>query len=76
MRIAIDLPDVAAIQKTNQQYFKEALVAMLYQVGDVSSKEGSAMLNMPRREFEEMLARFEVSIMPDDDQSIAIELGI
>ena len=48
---------------------------MLYQAGDLSSKEACEALGISRREFEEMLPRFRVSIMPDDDESIAAELN-
>ena len=75
MRIAVDLPDTVATDKASQQYFKEALVAILYQTGDLSGKEGCEVLDISRREFEEMLPRFGVSTMPDDDQNIAIELS-
>lgn len=75
MKIAIDIPDTLASHPTGQRYFEEALVAILYQTGDLSSKEGCVILQMPRREFEEMLSRFVVSILPDDDLSIALELN-
>lgn len=75
MKIAVDLPDTVVSARANQQYFKEALVAMLDQTGDLSSREGCEALGMARREFEDMLARFGVSIMPDDDETIAAELN-
>ena len=74
MEITLDIPDSARFRQRENQYYREALVAMLYQAGDLSSKEACEALGVSRREFEEMLPRFRVSIMPDDDESIAAEL--
>ena len=74
MEITLDIPDSARSGPREERYYKEALVAMLYQAGDLSSKESCEALDISRREFEEMLPRFSVSIMPDDDESIAAEL--
>lgn len=74
MEITLDIPDSARSRHRGGRYFKEALVAMLYQAGDLSSKEACEALRISRREFEEMLPRFRVSIMPDDNESIAAEL--
>lgn len=75
MEITLDIPDTARFRHRKTQYYREALVAMLYQAGDLSSKEACEVLGISRREFEEMLPRFRVSIMPDDDESIAAELN-
>ena len=75
MRISVDIPDTFASKKANDRYFKEALVAVLYQIGDISSKEACEVLGVVRREFEEMLPRFGVSILSDDDENLAIELS-
>jgi len=75
MEITLDIPNSARAQRREGQYYKEALVAMLYQAGDLSSKEACEALGVSRRAFEEMLVRFRVSVMPDDDESIAAELG-
>ena len=75
MEITLGIPDSACSRKRENQYYREALVAMLYQAGDLSSKEACEALGISRREFEEMLPRFRVSIMPDDDESIAAELN-
>lgn len=74
MEITLDIPASARSKHRERQYYKEALVAMLYQAGDLSSKEACEVLGIARREFEEMLPRFRVSIMPDDNESIAAEL--
>ena len=71
MEITLDIPKSA---RSGHREHREALVAMLYQAGDLSSKEACEALDISRREFEEMLPRFRVSIMPDDDASIAAEL--
>ena len=75
MEITLDIPDSASPRNRGDRYYREALVAMLYQAGDLSSKEACKALGISRREFEEMLPRFRVSIMPDDDENIATELN-
>lgn len=75
MHISVDLPDSATSPQASPAYYKQALVAVLYQTGDLSSKEACDALGMPRRVFEEMLPRFGVAVMPDDDESIATELS-
>ena len=74
MEITLDIPDSARPGRRGREYYREALVAMLYQAGDLSSKEACEALGISRRAFEELLPRFRVSIMPDDDESIAAEL--
>ena len=74
MKITLNLPDSARSGHQESRYYKEALVAMLYQAGDLSSKEACEALGISRRAFEGLLPRFRVSIMPDDDESIAAEL--
>lgn len=75
MKITLDLPDTVASGGADRRYFQKALVAMLYQTGDLSSKEACDVLGLERREFEEMLPRFGVAIMPDDDENIQAELS-
>ncbi len=74
MEITLDIPASARSRRREERYYREALVAMLYQAGDLSSKEACESLGISRRAFEEMLPRFRVSVMPDDDESIATEL--
>lgn len=74
LEISIDLPSSVHPGRRDRRYYQEALVAMLYQAGDLSSKEACDVLSISRREFAEVLRRFRVSIMPDDDESIATEL--
>lgn len=75
MEITLDIPSSARPEHREARYYREALVAMLYQAGDLSSKESCEALGISRREFEELLPRFRVSIMPDDDETIAEELN-
>ena len=75
MQVTIDLPDTTAPGRNDAQYYQKALVAMLYQTGDLSSKEACDVLGLERREFEEMLPHFDVSMMPGDDESIQAELS-
>lgn len=74
-QLTLDIPDSARCRQREKQYYREALVAMLSQAGDLSSKEACEALDVSRREFEDMLPRVRVSIMPDDDESIAAELN-
>jgi predicted HTH domain antitoxin len=75
MEITFDIPNSSRAPRRESRYYKEALVSMLYQAGDLSSKEACEALGVSRRAFEEILARFRVSVMPDDDDSIAAELS-
>ncbi len=74
MEITIDIPRSACAPSRSERYYREALVAMLYQAGDLSSREACDALDISRRAFEELLPRFRVAVMPDDDESIAAEL--
>lgn len=74
MKIAFDLPEIAALEDLDQVYLKEALVATLYYVGKLSEKEACDALGVSRREFENILPRFGFSILADTAQEIDREL--
>jgi len=74
MKIAVELPDTAAMVHLDQSYLKEALVATLYHVGKLSEKEACLALGIPRRTFEEMLPRFGFSVLADTQETIDVEL--
>lgn len=74
MTISLDIPDSAAPVIANRRYLQEALVAILYQIGHLSSKEACDMLNISRRELEDLLPRFGVSMMSEDEESNDIDL--
>ena len=74
MKIAVELPDTAAMVHLDQSYLKEALVATLYHVGKLSEKEACLVLGITRRTFEEMLPRFGFSVLADTQETIDVEL--
>lgn len=74
MKIAVDLPDNAALQELDQDYLKQALIATLYYVGKLSEKEACNALAVSRREFENILPRFGFSILADTPDTIEREL--
>jgi len=74
MKIAVELPDTAAMVHLDQSYLKEALVATLYHVGKLSEKEACLALGITRRTFEEMLPRFGFSVLADTQETIDVEL--
>ena len=74
MKISVDLPDTAALVHLDQMYLKEVLVAALYQVGKLSEKEACLSLGLSRRAFEELLPRFEFSVLADRPETIDVEL--
>lgn len=74
MKIAMDLPDNAALQELDQEYLKQALVATLYYVGKLSEREACDALVVSRRDFEAMLPRFGFSILADTPHTIEREL--
>lgn len=74
MKVSIDVPDSVALAELDQEYLKEALVAILYQVGKLSEKEACLALGKGRREFEELLPRFGFSILSDTQENIDVEL--
>ena len=76
MKISVELPDTNFLTDMDPDYLKEALVAMLYHVGKLSGKEAAMALAVTRREFEELLPRFGVSILADDQDTIDAELAV
>ncbi len=74
MKIAVELPDTAAMVHLDQSYLKEALVATLYHVGKLSEKEACLVLGITRRTFEELLPRFGFSVLADTQETIDVEL--
>ena len=71
MMTSIELPD--AVVEMDQRYLKEALVAVLYHAGKLSERQAREALGMTRRAFEEMLPRFNLSILADSPENLASE---
>ncbi len=75
MKLALELPDTAALAKLDQQFLVEGLIALLYHQGKLSEKEACEALGMTRRAFEDLLPRFGFSILADDAENIDIEIS-
>ncbi|NEP57627.1 MAG: hypothetical protein F6K31_11485 [Symploca sp. SIO2G7] len=71
MKVSLELPDIVDI---DQRYLMEALVAMLYFRGKLSEHQACQTLNINRRDFEEMLPRYGLSILVDSQKNLDIEL--
>ncbi|NER94024.1 MAG: hypothetical protein F6J86_09320 [Symploca sp. SIO1B1] len=72
MKVSLELPDIVDI---DQRYLMEALVAMLYFRGKLSGNQACQTLNINRRDFEEMLPRYGLSILVDSQENLNIELS-
>jgi hypothetical protein len=67
MQVYVDLPD--RLTNTDAQELaalaREALMVRLYALGDLSSGEGAQARGISRREFLDLLGRYNVSIFDD-----------
>jgi hypothetical protein len=70
MKISVDLPDIPGV---DQRYLKEVLVATLYSTGKLSEKQARQIVGMTRRAFEELLCRFDFSVLIDNQENLNIE---
>lgn len=73
MKVSLELPD--SMLAVDPRYLKEALIAMLYQMGKLSELQAREVLGMTRRAFQEMLPRFGFSILVDSQENLDIELS-
>ncbi|NER98049.1 MAG: hypothetical protein F6J86_30180 [Symploca sp. SIO1B1] len=71
MKVSLELPDIVDV---DQRYLMEALVAMLYFRGKLSEHQACQTLNINRRDFEEMLPHYGLSILGDSQENLDIEL--
>ena len=74
MKISIDFPDRLRNQ-IDERSAREAMVASLYASGRISGRDAREVLGMTRRAFEEMLPKYNVSILLDTDENIQTELN-
>ncbi len=74
MTLTIELPDIEPLNRLKTTTLREGLIALLYSTGLLSSFEACQILQLDRREFEELLPRFGLSILADTPENIAIEL--
>ena len=75
MRLSIELPDIKPLSDMNDKFFKELIVATLYNIGKISAREAAKILGITRRQFEELLPKFGFSILNDSQENIEIELN-
>lgn len=71
MQVTIDLPDDVGL---DEREAKEQVVALLYEAGTLSEKQGCDILGLSRRAFQEMLADHGVAYMNSDPEDIQYEL--
>jgi predicted HTH domain antitoxin len=57
-----------------QQLAQEAFLVRLYQLGEISSGRAAEILQMPRREFLDLLGRYGVSVL-DEQLDLEAEAG-
>jgi predicted HTH domain antitoxin len=72
MQIHLTVPD-SLLDQDKQELEKvalEALIVRLYSLGDLSSGEGAESLGISRREFLDLLGRYNVSIF---DETVDLE---
>lgn len=67
MRIQLDLPEAVAGKDVAEltALAREALIVRLYALGGLTSGEGAEILGLSRREFLDLLGRYNVSIFDD-----------
>lgn len=71
MQVTIDLPDDVGL---DEHEAKERVVALLYEAGTLSEKQGCDVLGLSRRAFQEMLADHDVAYMTSDPEEIRLEV--
>ena len=71
MQVIIELPDDVGL---DEHEAKERVVALLYDAGTLSEKQGCDILGLSRRAFQNMLAEHDVAYMNSDPEDIQYEL--
>ena len=77
MQLHLNLPDALAGRDADElsALAREALVVRLYALGELSSGEGAELLGITRREFLDLLGRYNVSIF-DDTMDVGREADV
>lgn len=77
MELNVEIPDALGDRDAQElaALAREALVVRLYALGDLSSGEGALALGISRREFLDLLGRYNVSIF-DDTMDVRKEAGV
>ena len=71
MQVTIDLPDEVGL---DEHEAKERVVALLYEAGTLSEKQGCEVLGLSRRAFQNMLAEHDVAHVSSGPEDIQYEL--
>ncbi len=71
MQVTIELPDDVGLDKHEAE---ERVVALLYDAGTLSEKQGCDILGLSRRAFQNVLAEHDVAYMSSDPEDIRYEL--
>lgn len=71
MQVTIELPDDVGL---DEHEAKERVVALLYDAGTLSEKQGCDILGLSRRAFQNMLAEHNLAYMSSDPENIRYEL--
>ena len=75
MIVSIEFPETTPIRRFDQRYLKQALVATLYNMGELSEREACETLGLSRRKFEDLLPEFGFSVLSDQPDNVQIELN-
>jgi len=71
MQVTVELPDDIGL---DEHEAREQVVALLYDAGTLSEKQGCDILGLSRRAFQNMLAEHDVAYMNSDPEDIQYEL--
>ena len=71
MQVIVELPDDIRL---DEHEAREQVVALLYDAGTLSEKQGCDILGLSRRAFQNMLAEHDVAYMNSDPEDIQYEL--
>ena len=72
MTLTITLPETITIPQP--EYLRNALIATLYNAGNISEKEACSTLGKTRREFEDMLPLYGLAVLGNRNAEIENEL--
>jgi predicted HTH domain antitoxin len=71
MQVTIEFPDDAGL---DEREAKETVVALLYERGTLSEKQGRDILGLSRRAFQDLLAEHGVAYMSSDPDDVRHEI--
>ena len=71
MQVIVELPDDIGL---DEHEAREQVVALLYDAGTLSEKQGCDILGLSRRAFQNMLAEHDVAYMNSDPEDVQYEL--